>query len=114
MLRGDVLFISSDNEVRLSNLRTLDGDVVPAATVTYRLQDAGATVIQPDTAMMPDPQTPGDYVANFDAGAVDISLYEGVGLELLVQATGGPQLSRLWRQNVGVEYSGFEPAPPVP
>lgn len=114
MIRGDVLYVGSDNEVRLSGLRTLDGTVQAAATVTYGIKADDGTVIQTTTPMLADAGTPGDYVADFDAVINDISAYIGVQLTLVMQATASPTLRRYWETPVAVRLSGSVPANPVP
>ena len=114
MIQADVFFVDSDNEVRLENLRALDGTPYPAATVTYAVFDLLGTQIQAPAAMLPDAGAPGSYVANFDAVANDIRPYAGSQVQLIIQATASPTLRRLWEVLVGVRVSGAVPVNPTP
>lgn len=114
MIQPDVLFVDSDNEIRLENLRALDGSVYPAATVTYAIFDPLGAQIQPPTAMLPDPTAPGSYAANFDGVSNDIRAFVGSQLQVIIQATASPTLRRLWELSIAVAISGAQPANPVP
>jgi hypothetical protein len=90
-----ILWLASDNIVRLTSLRELaeGGGYVASATVTAQIQDSQGTPVGSSIALTYVPGSNGDYEG---VAADDLALVEQDAYTITVVADDGPGRKRTW------------------